>query len=70
MPLALTGCCSALTPQSMGRRTIRAIPPMLKVRRLITAGLISLVGQLDAEAARKVMGDNARRLFKLNGNSH
>ena len=45
-------------------------PPNVEGAETYNRGLISLVGQLDAEAARKVMGDNARRLFKLNGHSH
>jgi hypothetical protein len=33
-------------------------------------GLVPLVRKLGMDRARKVMGDNARRLFGLNGNSH
>jgi Tat protein secretion system quality control protein TatD with DNase activity len=45
-------------------------PPNVEGTQTYNRGLISLIGQLDPKAARKVMGDNARRLFKLNGNSH
>jgi predicted TIM-barrel fold metal-dependent hydrolase len=45
-------------------------PPNVEGSQTYNDGLISLVGSLDRETARKVMGDNARRLFHLNGNSH
>jgi predicted TIM-barrel fold metal-dependent hydrolase len=45
-------------------------PPNVEGAQTYNRGLISLVSQLDTDAARKVMGDNARRLFKLNGHSH
>jgi predicted TIM-barrel fold metal-dependent hydrolase len=48
----------------------RRNPPNVEGAQTYNRGLISLVGQLEPEAARKVMGDNARRLFRLNGNSH
>jgi hypothetical protein len=45
-------------------------PPNVEGFETYNDGLISLVGSLDRDIARKVMGDNARRLFHLNGNSH
>jgi len=45
-------------------------PPNVEGFETYNEGLISLVGSLDRETASKVMGDNARRLFHLNGNSH
>jgi predicted TIM-barrel fold metal-dependent hydrolase len=45
-------------------------PPNVEGRETYNDGLIHLVRRLGSERARKVMGDNARRLFGLNGNSH
>lgn len=45
-------------------------PPNVEGKETYNSGLISLVRSLGPESARKVMGDNARRLFGLNGNSH
>jgi len=44
-------------------------PPNVEGFETYSDGLLSLVRSLDADAARKVLGDNARRLFSLNGNS-
>ena len=45
-------------------------PPNVEGAQTYNRGLIALADQLEPEAARNVMGDNARRLFKQNGNSH
>ena len=45
-------------------------PPNVEGRETYNDGLIHLVRRLGSDRARKVMGDNARRLFGLNGNSH
>jgi predicted TIM-barrel fold metal-dependent hydrolase len=45
-------------------------PPNVEGSETYNDGLLALVRTLDEETARKVMGDNARRLFNLNGNSH
>jgi Amidohydrolase/Starch/carbohydrate-binding module (family 53) len=45
-------------------------PPNVEGRETYNDGLVSLVRALGPNRARKVMGDNARRLFSLNGNSH
>ena len=45
-------------------------PPNVEGRETYNDGLIPLVHKLGQERARKVLGDNARRLFGLNGNSH
>jgi predicted TIM-barrel fold metal-dependent hydrolase len=45
-------------------------PPNVEGRETYNDGLLKLVGGLGPNAARAVMGDNARRLFRLNGNSH
>jgi predicted TIM-barrel fold metal-dependent hydrolase len=44
-------------------------PPNVEGRETYNDGLLALVRSLDPQAARAVMGDNARRLFRLN-NSH
>ena len=44
-------------------------PPNVEGRETYNAGLLTLVEALGPDAARAVMGDNARRLFRLNGNS-
>jgi Tat protein secretion system quality control protein TatD with DNase activity len=45
-------------------------PPNVEGFETYNDGLLALVKSLDVESARKVMGDNARRIFNLNGNSH
>jgi hypothetical protein len=45
-------------------------PPNVEGRETYNEGLLTLVRRLGPDAARAVMGDNARRLFRLNGNSH
>jgi hypothetical protein len=45
-------------------------PPNVEGAQTYNAGLVELVRSLDRDAARNLMGDNARRLFRLNGNSH
>ncbi|HEV7989885.1 MAG TPA: amidohydrolase family protein, partial [Candidatus Binataceae bacterium] len=45
-------------------------PPNVEGRETYNEGLLALVRSLDSQAARAVMGDNARRLFRLTGNSH
>ena len=45
-------------------------PPNVEGRETYNDGLLKLVRGLGPNAARAVMGDNARRLFRLNGNSH
>ncbi len=45
-------------------------PPNVEGRETYNDGLLALVRALGPSAARAVMGDNARRLFRLNGNSH
>jgi predicted TIM-barrel fold metal-dependent hydrolase len=45
-------------------------PPNVQGKETYNEGLVPLVRALGPEAARKVLGDNARRLFRLNGNSH
>ncbi len=45
-------------------------PPNVEGQETYNEGLISLIRALGPEAARQVMGDNARHLFRLNGNSH
>jgi predicted TIM-barrel fold metal-dependent hydrolase len=53
-----------------GPRHYHRDPPNVEGSETYNDGLISLVSSLDPETARKVMGDNARRLFQLNGSSH
>lgn len=45
-------------------------PPNVEGQETYNEGLISLIQALGPQSARKVLGDNARRLFKLNGKSH
>ncbi|MGH7965559.1 MAG: amidohydrolase family protein [Candidatus Binatia bacterium] len=45
-------------------------PPNIEGKETYNTGLLSLIRALGPESTRKVMGDNARRLFGLNGNSH
>jgi predicted TIM-barrel fold metal-dependent hydrolase len=45
-------------------------PPNVEGRETYNDGLLKLVRELGPDAACAVMGDNARRLFRLNGNSH
>lgn len=45
-------------------------PPNVEGRETYNDGLLELVSALGPETSRAVMGDNARRLFHLNGNSH
>lgn len=45
-------------------------PPNVEGQETYNEGLVPLVRALGSEPARKVLGDNARRLFRLNGNSH
>ncbi len=45
-------------------------PPNVEGQETYNEGLVPLVRALGPEAARRVLGDNARRLFSLNGNSH
>lgn len=45
-------------------------PPNVEGQETYNEGLVPLVRALGPESARKVLGDNARRLFGLNGNSH
>lgn len=45
-------------------------PPNVEGKETYNAGLVPLVRALGPQAARQVLGDNARRLFHLNGNSH
>jgi predicted TIM-barrel fold metal-dependent hydrolase len=44
-------------------------PPNVEGQETYNEGLVPLVRELGAAAARKVLGDNARRVFSLNGNS-
>lgn len=44
-------------------------PPNVEGRETYNDGLLALVRELGPDAARAVMGNNARRLFGLNGNS-
>ena len=48
----------------------RRRPPNVEGRETYNDGLIALVRTLGPDAAHLVMGDNARRLFRLNSNSH
>jgi hypothetical protein len=43
-------------------------PPNVEGQETYNEGLVPLVRELGAKSARKVLGDNARRLFGLNGN--
>ena len=45
-------------------------PPNVEGRETYNDGLIPLVRKVGVNVASKLMGDNARRLFRLNGNSH
>jgi predicted TIM-barrel fold metal-dependent hydrolase len=45
-------------------------PPNVEGQETYNEGLVPLVRELGPEKARKVLGDNARRLFGLNGDSH
>lgn len=45
-------------------------PPNVEGQETYNEGLIPLTRALGPQAARLVLGDNARRLFGLNGNSH
>jgi predicted TIM-barrel fold metal-dependent hydrolase len=45
-------------------------PPNVEGRETYNAGLVPLIRALGPRSARKVLGDNARRLFGLNGNSY
>ena len=45
-------------------------PPNVEGQETYNEGLVPLVRALGPEAARQVLGDNARHLFHLNGNSH
>jgi len=45
-------------------------PPNVEGKETYNEGLVPLVRELGPEVARQVLGDNARRLFHLNGNSH
>lgn len=45
-------------------------PPNVEGQETYNEGLVPLIRALGPEAAREVLGDNARRLFGLNGNSH
>jgi predicted TIM-barrel fold metal-dependent hydrolase len=45
-------------------------PPNVEGRETYNEGLVPLTRALGPQSARKVLGDNARRLFGLNGNSH
>jgi predicted TIM-barrel fold metal-dependent hydrolase len=45
-------------------------PPNVEGQETYNEGLVPLVRALGPETARAVLGDNARRLFHLNGNSH
>ena len=45
-------------------------PPNIAGQETYNAGLVPLMRALSPEAARQILGDNARRLFGLNGNSH
>ncbi|MBI3246215.1 MAG: amidohydrolase family protein [Deltaproteobacteria bacterium] len=45
-------------------------PPNVQGQETYNEGLVPLVRALGPAAARNVLGDNARRLFGLNGNSH
>jgi predicted TIM-barrel fold metal-dependent hydrolase len=45
-------------------------PPNVEGQETYNDGLIPLVRKLGVEVGGKLMGDNARRLFGLNGNSH
>jgi predicted TIM-barrel fold metal-dependent hydrolase len=44
-------------------------PPNVEGAQTYNEGLVELVRSLEPSVARKIMGDNARRLFRLNGNS-
>jgi Amidohydrolase/Starch/carbohydrate-binding module (family 53) len=50
-----------------GPRHYRRQPPNVEGKETYNAGLVSLVHELGPTAVRKVMGDNARRLFDLEG---
>lgn len=52
-----------------GSRHYRRQPPNVEGRETYNDGLLRLVGALEPEAARMVMGDNARRLFRIPRNS-
>jgi len=45
-------------------------PPNVEGRETYNEGLVPLIHALGPESSRQVLGDNARRLFGLNGNSH
>jgi hypothetical protein len=45
-------------------------PPNVEGQETYNEGLVPLIRHLGAAAARGVLGDNARRLFRLNGDSH
>jgi hypothetical protein len=45
-------------------------PPNVEGKETYNDGLLALTRALSPQAARKVLGDNARRLFRLNGTSH
>jgi hypothetical protein len=45
-------------------------PPNVEGRETYNGGLLKLARGLGPNAAQAVMGDNVRRLFRLNGNSH
>jgi hypothetical protein len=45
-------------------------PPNVEGQETYNEGLVPLIRALGPESSRKVLGDNARRLFGLNGNSH
>lgn len=45
-------------------------PPNVEGKETYNEGLVPLVRELGPDVARQVLGDNARRLFHLNGNSH
>jgi predicted TIM-barrel fold metal-dependent hydrolase len=45
-------------------------PPNVEGAQTYNEGLLELVRSLDPDVSRKLMGDNARRLFHLNGDSH
>ncbi|MGE0823832.1 MAG: amidohydrolase family protein [Candidatus Binatia bacterium] len=45
-------------------------PPNVEGQETYNEGLVPLIRSLSPAAARLILGDNARRLFGLNGNSH
>jgi len=45
-------------------------PPNVEGQETYNEGLVPLVRELGTNAARKVLGDNTRRIFRLNGNTH